>query len=497
MFGQRIHSNESTTTTTTTSSTTINLIITGSSIVLSLYYIQRILSVTKTSQSSTNYSEQAATTNTNNTNNNMNDTNKLMRRRKIHKSVLDQIGNTPLMKIESLSKLTGCTIFIKCEYLNPGGSVKDRVALQIIKEAIERKKLNANGLITEGTAGSTGVSLAMVASVLGLNCHVVMPDDAAMEKSAQVIAYGATVERVRPVSITNEEHFVNIAKNRAEEMNKLNGEGAGYFADQFENLANFRAHYNGTGKEIYEQTFDEKGGGNILDAFICASGTGGTLAGCAAYLQKMNPRIKCYAADPQGSGIYNKVARGVMFSTVEREGTRKRNPYDTITEGVGINRITKNNALVLEPEIAKAKLSGAYQVTDAQAVAMSRWLCARDGVFLGSSSAVNLCAAVMLAKDLGEGKVICTIACDSGSRHLSKFWNSSVLSKHEGLTAAAQFGADLDLLPSEFLENLLANKCYIFSTDAFTSSPMLLKAKRLFLDKREKFEEAEEEFLVY
>ena len=176
----------------------------------------------------------------------------------IHSSVLDSIGNTPLVKVLSLSEMTKCEIYAKCEFYNPGGSVKDRVALQIVQEAMERKKLNKGGLVTEGTAGSTGVSLAMVASVLRLNCHVVMPDDAATEKSAQVLAYGATVERVRPVSITHADHFVNVAKRRAEESNEQFGEGSGYFADQFENLANFRAHYNGTGKEIYEQMIDNE-----------------------------------------------------------------------------------------------------------------------------------------------------------------------------------------------------------------------------------------------
>ena len=381
----------------------------------------------------------------------------------IHSSVLDSIGNTPLVKVLSLSEMTKCEIYAKCEFYNPGGSVKDRVALQIVQEAMERKKLNKGGLVTEGTAGSTGVSLAMVASVLRLNCHVVMPDDAATEKSAQVLAYGATVERVRPVSITHADHFVNVAKRRAEESNEQFGEGSGYFADQFENLANFRAHYNGTGKEIYEQMIDNE---KKLDAFVCATGTGGTLAGVATYLQKMQPSIKCFAADPQGSGVFNKVTRGVMFSNVEREGTRKRNPYDTITEGVGINRITKNNALVLEPQTGSSvKLYGAYRVTDAQAVAMSRWLCARDGLFIGSSSAVNLVSALMCARELGEGKVIVTIACDAGLRHMSKFWNDEVIARHDSLADAATFGSDLDLTPEEFLHGLLSRPTFTEMTN--------------------------------
>ena len=174
--------------------------------------------------------------------------------------------------------------------------------------------MNKGGLVTEGTAGSTGVSLAMVASVLRLNCHVVMPDDAATEKSAQVLAYGATVERVRPVSITHADHFVNVAKRRAEESNEQFGEGSGYFADQFENLANFRAHYNGTGKEIYEQTINS---GKKLDAFVCAWAPA-VLAGVATYLQKMQPSIKCFVADPQGSGVFNDYQRCHVFKCRRR-----------------------------------------------------------------------------------------------------------------------------------------------------------------------------------
>ena len=431
---------------TTTATSTSSVVVIGSCCALALYYIFQIrkhedsLSF-KTPKSLLRKPNDLTKSNTTATTT------------KIHSSVLDSIGNTPLMKVLSLSEMTKCEIYAKCEFYNPGGSVKDRVALQIVREAMERKKLNKGGLVTEGTAGSTGVSLAMVASVLRLNCHVVMPDDAATEKSAQVLAYGATVERVRPVSITHAEHFVNVAKRRAEESNEQFGEGSGFFADQFENLANFRAHYNGTGKEIYEQTINN---GKKLDAFVCATGTGGTLAGVATYLQKMQPSVKCFAADPQGSGVFNKVTRGVMFSNVEREGTRKRNPYDTITEGVGINRITKNNALVLEPQAgSSAKLYGAYRVTDAQAVAMSRWLCARDGLFIGSSSAVNLVSALMCARELGEGKVIVTIACDAGLRHMSKFWNDEVIARHDNLADAAAFGSDLDLTPEEFLEGLM------------------------------------------
>uniref|UniRef100_A0A0R0GGT0 cysteine synthase n=1 Tax=Glycine max TaxID=3847 RepID=A0A0R0GGT0_SOYBN len=233
--------------------------------------------------------------------------------RKKKKGLVDAIGNTPLIRINSLSAATGCQILGKCEFLNPGGSVKDRVAVQIIQEALESGQLRPGGIVTEGSAGSTAISIATVAPAYGCRTHVVIPDDAAIEKSQILEALGATVERVRPVSITHKDHFVNIARRRASEANefalkrrnsqqlngkedteKINGYESngcnysslfpedcqgGFFADQFENLANFRAHYEGTGPEIWEQTNGK------LDAFVAAAGTGGTVAGVSKFLQ--------------------------------------------------------------------------------------------------------------------------------------------------------------------------------------------------------------------
>ncbi|XP_030541388.2 cysteine synthase 2 [Rhodamnia argentea] len=356
------------------------------------------------------------------------------------------IGNTPLIRINSLSDATGCEILGKCEFLNPGGSVKDRVAVKIIEEALESGKLIRGGVVTEGSAGSTAISLATVAPAYGCKCHVVIPDDVAIEKSQILEALGATVERVRPVSITHKDHYVNIARRRATEANELASKSGiheqtdgiqlehvngyhchgetlsssplrnhkgGFFADQFENLANFRAHYEGTGPEIWEQT-----GGNI-DAFVAAAGTGGTLAGVSRFLQEKNQKVKCFLIDPPGSGLFNKVTRGVMYTKEEAEGRRLKNPFDTVTEGIGINRLTENFKM--------GNLDGAFRGTDLEAVEMSRFLLKNDGLFLGSSSAMNCVGAVRAAQSIGPGHTIVTILCDNGMRHLSKFYDDEYL----------------------------------------------------------------------
>lgn len=368
---------------------------------------------------------------------------------KARQGIVAAIGNTPLIRINSLSEATGCEILGKAEFLNPGGSVKDRVAVKIIEEALESGALAQGGVVTEGSAGSTAISLATVAPAYGCKCHVVIPDDAAIEKSQILEALGATVERVRPVSITHRDHYVNIARRRALEANELasknrkpnqyedtdvmpidsyisdGGKGGiifssdcrgGFFADQFENLANFRAHYEGTGPEIWEQSAGK------LDAFVAAAGTGGTVAGVSRFLKEKNSNIKCFLIDPPGSGLFNKVTRGVMYTKEEAEGRRLKNPFDTITEGIGINRLTENFKL--------AELDGAFQGTDVQAVNMSRYLLKNDGLFLGSSSAVNCVGAVRVAQALGPGHTIVTILCDSGMRHLSKFYDAQYLSQY-------------------------------------------------------------------
>ncbi|KAL1393850.1 tryptophan synthase beta subunit-like PLP-dependent enzyme [Phyllosticta capitalensis] len=328
------------------------------------------------------------------------------------------IGNTPLIKIKSLSEFTGCEILAKAEFLNGAGqSPKDRVALNIIRMAEEEGLLtpHSGDMIYEGTVGSTGISLAAICRARGYLAHICMPDDVALEKSDLLEKLGAEVERLRPAPIVDQNQFVNKAKARAiEHTNDPSKPGRGIFADQFETDANWRAHYEGTGPEIHRQT------GGILDAFVTGAGTGGTISGTALYLKPRIPQLKVILADPQGSGLFNKVKYGVMFDPKEREGTRRRHQVDTIVEGVGINRLTRNF------EAGRELVDDAVRVTDEQAMAMARWLVEKDGIFCGSSSAVNCVAVTKAALEMGPGHRLVTLLCDSGTRYLSKFW------KHAG-----------------------------------------------------------------
>ncbi|KAF1836696.1 PALP-domain-containing protein [Decorospora gaudefroyi] len=327
------------------------------------------------------------------------------------------IGDTPLVKIKSLSEYTGCEILAKAEFLNgAGNSPKDRVALSIIEMAEEKGLLNPHSgdTIYEGTVGSTGISLAAICRARGYKAHICMPDDMAIEKSDLLLKLGAEVERVRPAPIVDQKQFVNLARTRAAEHTaSADKPGRGLFADQFETEANWRAHFTGTGPEIYEQT------GGRLDAFVSGAGTGGTISGVALFLRSKLPEIKVVLADPPGSGLFNRVKYGVMFDPKEREGTRRRHQVDTIIEGIGINRVTHNF------DVGRELIDDAIRVNDHQAIAMARWLVEHDGIFVGSSSAVNCVAATKLAKTLGPGHRIVTILCDSGARHLSKFWKST------------------------------------------------------------------------
>uniref|UniRef100_L2FYX0 Cysteine synthase 2 n=1 Tax=Colletotrichum fructicola (strain Nara gc5) TaxID=1213859 RepID=L2FYX0_COLFN len=304
----------------------------------------------------------------------------------IAEGVAGAIGNTPLIKIRSLSEATGRTILAKAEFLNAAGNTpKDRVALSMI-EAGEASGLLVPGrgdTIYEGTVGSTGISLATLARSKGYRAHICMPNDMAMEKVDLLRHLGATVERVPPATIASPEHF-------------------------FESPHNFAAHLATTGPEIVYQT------GGRLDAFVAGAGTGGTIAGVAKYLKEEAkvPGLQVILADPQGSGLYNKIRHGVMYSNTEKEGTRRRQQVDTIVEGIGINRITENF------EAGRELVDDAIKITDEQACRMARWLVENDGIFVGSSSAVNCAAACVAASRLAQG----TILCDSGTRHLSKFW---------------------------------------------------------------------------
>lgn len=365
------------------------------------------------------------------------------------------IGDTPLFKIKSLSEATGCEIYAKAEFLNgAGGSPKDRVALSIIETAEKQDLLkpHSGDTVYEGTVGSTGISLATLCRARGYLAHICMPSDQATEKSDILLKLGAVVERVRPAPIVDQQHFVNRARILASEhTNDPNRPGRGFYANQFETEANWRAHYDGTGPEIYEQCSGQ------LDAFVAGAGTGGTISGVALFLKSKLPTLKVILADPQGSGLYNKIKHGVMFHTLEREGTRRRHQVDTIVEGIGLTRSTANF------EKGRPLLDDAEKITDEQAIAMARWLVEKDGIFVGSSSAVNCkwkpidmrllltyevgAAAVRTAVRLGPGHRIVTILCDSGTRHLSKFW-----------AKAGNIGGIVDTKPEDILAAIGAVK---------------------------------------
>uniref|UniRef100_M4BZJ5 cysteine synthase n=1 Tax=Hyaloperonospora arabidopsidis (strain Emoy2) TaxID=559515 RepID=M4BZJ5_HYAAE len=334
------------------------------------------------------------------------------------------IGNTPLVELTSLSRATGCTILAKAEFLNPGGSSKDRVAKKIVEDAERRGLLKEGGTIVEGTSGSTGISLSLMARARGYRCVIVMPDDQAKEKSRLLSQFGAEVVLVKPASIVNAKHYVNEAKRLAR---KTQG---GYFTDQFENTANFDSHYSTTGPEIWRQT------NGTVDAFVMAAGTGGTIAGTSAYLKEQNPDVQVFLADPPGSSLYNKVRNNVCFAPQQAETKVRRHRYDTIAEGVGIDRLTKNFML--------AKIDDAFTVTDQEMVEMSRFLLREEGIFVGSSSSLNCVAAVRAARKLGPGRTIVTVLCDSGQRHLTKFWNDEQIRKEWHLEPKASHLEFLD-----------------------------------------------------
>lgn len=359
--------------------------------------------------------------------------------------VVGLIGNTPLMRINSLSDALGVEILGKAEFLNPGGSVKDRVALKIIQDAEMQGLIHphSGSRIFEGTVGSTGISIATIAKARGYETTIIMPDDVAAEKERALLAMGATVEKVRPASIVDKKQFVNLAKHRALEFGKselhtsddalavsttssgggieLETRPRGFFADQFESPSNYKAHLQSTGPELWRQCSGR------LDAFVSGAGTGGTVAGVGRFLKSQDKDIKIILSDPEGSGLYNKIKQGVMFDIKEAEGTKRRHQVDTVVEGIGINRLTRNF------EVALGVIDDAIRVTDKEAVAMSRYLVQHDGLFLGSSSACNLVACIKVAKTLGRGsgKVVATILCDSGTRHYSKFWNDEYLTNAE------------------------------------------------------------------
>jgi cysteine synthase A len=320
---------------------------------------------------------------------------------KVTETVLDAIGGTPLIKLRAASAATGCAIYGKAEFMNPGGSVKDRAALAIIRDAIETGALKPGGTIVEGTAGNTGIGLALVANALGFRTVIVIPDTQSEEKKSLLRLQGAELIEVPAVPYSNPDNYVKYSGRLAEELAKTNPAGA-IWANQFDNVANRRGHQETTGPEIYDQL------GGKLDGFICAVGTGGTLAGVGLALKARNPAIKIGLADPLGAALYSYYTSGELKSS-----------GSSITEGIGQGRITAN--------LVDAPIDVAYQIPDEEALPVLYNLAENEGLLLGGSSGINVAGAIRLARELGPGKTIVTILCDSGERYASKLFNPAFL----------------------------------------------------------------------
>jgi cysteine synthase len=380
------------------------------------------------------------------------------------------IGCTPLIRLDILSELLDRSIYVKMESLNPGGTGKDRAALCMIqhKEYLGElpppkksnevtsvvatstvnyqeytfhegctpsellsleclpfvlryamKKSQSGGLVVEGTSGSTGISVATLCVARGHACLVVLPDDQAPEKKNILKALGATVLVVPTASISNPQHYVNIARRLAiMAKNELGLQAV--FLDQFENLANGKVHFTCTGPEIYRECPQ-------LDAFVMSAGTGGTIAGVASYLKKLKPSVKIVLVDPPGSALYHAVQHGIAYAPQQKEQSLRRHRYDTIAEGIGLDRWTANL------REGKKFLDKAVQVTDQEAVDMAHYLLRTEGLWVGSSSAMNVVGAVKTASELHTGATIVTVICDSGQRHVTRFWSQSFIEEW-GLT---------------------------------------------------------------
>jgi cysteine synthase A len=315
----------------------------------------------------------------------------------IREDFVDAVGNTPLIKLRKASELTGCTILGKAEFLNPGGSVKDRAAKYIVLDAERRGLIERGGLIVEGTAGNTGIGLALVGQSRGYRTLILMPNTQSQEKKDALRLCGAELREVPAVPYRDPNNYVHIAERTARELAASEQHGVLY-ANQWDNLANRDAHVDGTGPEIWEQT------NGTVDGFICAVGTGGTLAGCGSYLKERNPKIVVAAADPMGAAVYSWVKTGELASS-----------GSSISEGIGQGRVTGN--------LATAKIDDAFQIPDSEMVPVVYDLLQLEGLLMGGSTGINVAGAIRLAKALGPGKTIVTILCDSGARYQSKLFN--------------------------------------------------------------------------
>jgi cysteine synthase len=316
-------------------------------------------------------------------------------------SLLSQIGNTPLVRLKQASELTGCNIYGKAEYFNPGESVKDRAALFIVKDALKRKLISKGGTIVEGTAGNTGIGLALVCKEYDLKLKIVIPKTQSIEKKETLKKLGAELIEVDAVPYKNPKNYIRQSKQIAEELNKKNSNGV-YWANQFDNMSNLEAHVQSTAEEIWNQT------AGTVDGFTCAVGTGGTLAGVSIGLKNKNKNIKIALSDPMGSALFSHVKNDKLESS-----------GNSITEGIGNGRITKN--------YDKALIDEAFQTDDVEALNLVYDLIEKQKIILGGSSGINMAGAIKLAKQMGPGKTIVTILCDHGKRYASKIFNKEFL----------------------------------------------------------------------
>jgi cysteine synthase A len=324
----------------------------------------------------------------------------------IKKDVVEAIGNTPLIRLNRASELTGCEILGKAEFMNPGQSVKDRAALFIIRDAMRRGQLQPGGVIVEGTAGNTGIGLAIVGNALGFRTVIVIPDTQSQEKKDALHLLGAHLIEVPAVPYKDPNNYVKISGRIAEQLAKSEVHGA-IWANQFDNVANRQAHVEGTGPEIWQQT------NGRIDGFTCAVGTGGTLAGVGIALKEHNSKIRIAAADPLGASIYSWIKTGEL-----------RAHGSSITEGIGQGRVTAN--------LEGASIDDAYEIPDEEALPIIFDLLQHEGLCMGGSTGINIAGAIRMAKEMGKGHTIVTVLCDYGTRYQSKLFNPEFL-KTKGL----------------------------------------------------------------
>ncbi len=316
-------------------------------------------------------------------------------------SVISQIGDTPLIRLKQASEITGCNIYGKAEYYNPGESVKDRAALFIVEDALKKQLIKKNGTIVEGTAGNTGIGLAIVCKEYELNLKIVIPKTQSIEKKETLKNLGAELIEVEAVPYSNPNNYIKISKKISEDLAKKDKNGV-YWANQFDNTINTEAHIKTTANEIWNQTNGK------IDGFTCSVGTGGTLAGVSIGLKGKNKNIKIALSDPMGSSLFSYIKKNKL-----------ENNGNSITEGIGTGRITKN--------FEKAIIDDAFQINDTEALNIVYDLIERQKIILGGSSGINIAGAIKLAKKMGPGKTIVTILCDNGKRYASKIFNKDFL----------------------------------------------------------------------